>query len=206
MRGWTFPGARLQRIRQLLLSLPVAGQAYRHLSGITAGDVLSLVSLLQAAGLQVWVSGGWGVDVLVGRKTRRHADLDMVFEASEYAGARLEAVLAQAGFALVDSYTEARRLMGGRVIFRDRAGRVVDMHPVVVGAGSSRRCFDAVPVPVDDCVGFFDVGGIGGHTVPCLSLSAQLEDHTGFELEPVHLDDLSLLESLRCSSDDGLVR
>ncbi|MDH4308687.1 MAG: amino acid transporter [Acidimicrobiia bacterium] len=41
--------------------------------GMESAAVLSVLDLLDEA----WVDGGWGVDALVGRQTRRHLDLDL---------------------------------------------------------------------------------------------------------------------------------
>ena len=41
-----------------------------------ADDVLRVIDRLASADIRVWVDGGWGVDALLGRQTRRHHDLD----------------------------------------------------------------------------------------------------------------------------------
>ena len=45
-----------------------------------AQDVLEIVAYLDAAGVRVWLDGGWGVDALLGEQTRPHKDLDIVVE------------------------------------------------------------------------------------------------------------------------------
>jgi lincosamide nucleotidyltransferase A/C/D/E len=47
---------------------------------MTADDVVALYARLTQAGVRVWVDGGWGVDALLGRQTRPHADLDVAVE------------------------------------------------------------------------------------------------------------------------------
>jgi lincosamide nucleotidyltransferase A/C/D/E len=44
---------------------------------MTGADVLHVIDLLKAAGVPVWVDGGWGVDALLGEQTRLHDDLDL---------------------------------------------------------------------------------------------------------------------------------
>jgi lincosamide nucleotidyltransferase A/C/D/E len=39
---------------------------------IDAADASRIVGQLEAAGLVVWLDGGWGVDALLGRQTRPH--------------------------------------------------------------------------------------------------------------------------------------
>ena len=43
-----------------------------------AHDVLEIVARLDAAGVRVWLDGGWGVDALIRHQTRDHEDLDLV--------------------------------------------------------------------------------------------------------------------------------
>ena len=45
-----------------------------------ASDVLEVLDLLAAAGVEVWVDGGWNVDALLGAQTRPHNDLDLVID------------------------------------------------------------------------------------------------------------------------------
>ena len=44
---------------------------------ITAQDAVELLDLIESAGIEVYVDGGWGVDALLGRQTRTHLDLDI---------------------------------------------------------------------------------------------------------------------------------
>jgi lincosamide nucleotidyltransferase A/C/D/E len=42
------------------------------------GDVLAVLEQLEAARVQSWLDGGWGVDALLHTQTRQHDDLDLV--------------------------------------------------------------------------------------------------------------------------------
>ncbi len=44
---------------------------------MTAADVLDIIHLLNQNGIEVILDGGWGVDALLGRQTRKHNDLDV---------------------------------------------------------------------------------------------------------------------------------
>jgi lincosamide nucleotidyltransferase A/C/D/E len=66
---------------------------------MTASDVLEVLGRLEAAGLAVWVDGGWGVDALVGETTREHADLDLVVLAPELGAVR--SLLGELGYRTV---------------------------------------------------------------------------------------------------------
>jgi lincosamide nucleotidyltransferase A/C/D/E len=51
-------------------------------------DVLVILDQLDRAGLVVWLDGGWGVDALLGRRSRHHRDLDLVIARHDCAVAR----------------------------------------------------------------------------------------------------------------------
>jgi lincosamide nucleotidyltransferase A/C/D/E len=93
---------------------------------IDAADASRIIDQLEAAGLVVWLDGGWGVDALVGRQTRPHQDLDLVIASDDLPAA--QQTLAAAGFAY-----DATAIPGlpGRLVLVDGDGRQVDLHPVI---------------------------------------------------------------------------
>ncbi|MFG1921883.1 nucleotidyltransferase domain-containing protein [Cryptosporangium sp. NPDC048952] len=93
---------------------------------------MSVLGALAAAGCRAWVSGGWGVDALVGRQSRPHRDLDLALDASHEREA-LDA-LAQLGYGVETDWRPVRVELA-------RAGcSWVDLHPVVFGeAGHGRQ-------------------------------------------------------------------
>ncbi|MGW0932583.1 nucleotidyltransferase domain-containing protein [Streptomyces sp. NPDC002644] len=150
--------------------------------------VCAVLDALRAAEAHCWVAGGWGVDVLVGRPTREHRDLDLALDAAREAAA-LDA-LETAGYRIETDQRPAR------VELAAPGRRWVDLHPVVFDA-------DFVGRQADLQGGFFlyprnafTVGRIGGRTVPCLSATQQLAFRTGYPLRPVDHHDLALLREL----------
>jgi lincosamide nucleotidyltransferase A/C/D/E len=87
-----------------------------------ARDVQEVVDRLSAAGVRVWLDGGWGVDALIGRQTRDHDDLDVVIPLGESDLAR--GTLTPLGFELEED--EATLCF----VARDAGGRRVDVHTV----------------------------------------------------------------------------
>lgn len=159
-----------------------------------ARDVLDA---LDRAGVRHWVAGGWGVDVLVGRETRSHRDLDLIVD--EHGFDRTLRELAALGYV---TETEDLPL---RVEVRAAGDRWVDVHPVRFGA-------DGIGVQGDpDGVHFtyppeaFARGVIAGRTVECLSVAQQLAFHAGYEHRPQDTHDTALLEALRGATVVGLV-
>ena len=40
-----------------------------------SAEVVALYTELETKGIATWLDGGWGVDALLGRQTRSHADV-----------------------------------------------------------------------------------------------------------------------------------
>lgn len=62
-------------------------------------DVLWFLALMDDAGVELWLDGGWAVDACLGAQTRRHGDLDIVVEEHHVPAA--VAALRRHGFAPV---------------------------------------------------------------------------------------------------------
>ena len=55
---------------------------------MSSDDVAQVLDRLAACGIEAWVDGGWGVDALLGKQTRPHADLDLVIARRDCGAAR----------------------------------------------------------------------------------------------------------------------
>ncbi|MEV6266269.1 hypothetical protein AB0L64_03825 [Kribbella sp. NPDC051936] len=153
---------------------------------MTPERVLQLLDALKP--LDVWVDGGWGVDALVGRQTRPHGDLDLGVARPQLD--EVVQVLEGLGYAV----TDARFVQVTVQLTHAAEGHRVDLHPSTpVDGGTEQFDFDGnthlIPPAVE--------GWIGGRTVRCMPLSAQLRSHQGYQLRPVDLHDMQLLEQLR---------
>jgi lincosamide nucleotidyltransferase A/C/D/E len=141
--------------------------------------VLTVAERLRAAGVQFWLSGGWGVDALRGACTRTHRDLDLVVEDGDLE--RAVAVVRSLGF--WEWYrSDVGVPLESRVVFHDHelAGRVIDLHPLRVADG----------------VAEFDTGTVAGRPVPCLSLDTQLQTHANYKLRGHDRADIAVLQDL----------
>jgi lincosamide nucleotidyltransferase A/C/D/E len=147
---------------------------------------------LDAAGIDVWVQGGWGVDALVGRETREHEDLDVAIAVE-----RIEDVanaLAPLGFAHDPSVQPG---LPARYVLVDQDGRQVDVHPLRFDEngdgwqdlGNGRRGRHSAG-------GLSGSGTIGGRQVRCCTAELQRAFHRGYEHRDVDRHDLGLLDEL----------
>ena len=88
---------------------------------VEADDVVSLLARLSAEDARAWVAGGWAVDALLGRPTRRHHDLDLAVDAEQLD--QILAVLAGLGYAPREDWLPVR-------IELEDDGRRVDLRPL----------------------------------------------------------------------------
>jgi lincosamide nucleotidyltransferase A/C/D/E len=174
---------------------PVKGMVLREM---TQREVLLVIDRLESVGVSYFVAGGWGIDLLVGRQTRRHKDLDVIIEGFDENEPKVRAALLALGFRHVDMDTGGI-WMPSRSNFEDRAGHRIEILnidwervAIVLGAADERP----------DALGsrglareVFTSGTMNGRVVPCLTAKAQMVFHTGFHLEATGVNDMSLLQT-----------
>ena len=136
---------------------------------MTAEDVLDVLDRLDAADVEWWVDGGWGVDALLGHQTRPHADLDFAVRLADIE--RLPAILPEFHRINEDHWPSA-------YVLRDARGRELDFHPLELDehgngwqpqADGSRALWPREALAAR--------GVIGGREVRCTSPAFQIEAH-----------------------------
>lgn len=136
--------------------------------------MLSVLALLRRAGADVWVGGGWGIDALLGRRTREHRDLDLMHRREQEPA--LVAALVEAGFAQTLDWRPVR------FVVAHGDGREIDLHPLVFADDGSAVQASLEPErPFRYPASSFVTGRIGGSAVPCLSAEQQVHFHQGYE-------------------------
>jgi lincosamide nucleotidyltransferase A/C/D/E len=155
---------------------------------VDAREVLEVLDALEHAGARAWVGGGWGVDALVGRRTRDHRDLDLAVAAEDEDA--VLAALAPLGFAVETDWRPVR------VELRAPGGRWVDLHPVVFDAIGHGRQAGLDGVVFDYPAGCLATGRVGGRAVACLDVDQQLRFHAGYAHRDVDRHDVALLREL----------
>jgi len=136
---------------------------------VTAGDVLEILDRLDAAGIDWWIDGGWGVDALLGHETRAHDDLDFAVRAEDID--RLANVFPEFRRVDEDQWPSA-------YVLRDARGRELDFHPLERDeqgngwqpqAGGGRALWPREALAAR--------GVIAGREVRCTSPGFQVEAH-----------------------------
>lgn len=151
-------------------------------------EVEAVLAGLEREGVRYWLSGGWGVDALVGRQTREHRDLDLLVD-----GTRLDEcvrVLDQLGYRPQTDWLPAR------VEYVADGRGWVDVHPVRFSADRRGRQAGLDGQHFDYPPGVWTVGWLGGRPVPCISVEQQRAFHSGYEPRPEDVHDLGLLSEL----------
>lgn len=158
---------------------------------MAANDVIEVLDRLDAAGVGVWLDGGWGVDALVGRQTRPHADLDLALARSDLEPAAN--ALVAAGF---NHEPAAEPGLPARYVMRDRGGREVDFHPLlfdVAGNGWQQLSPSGRAWGCYEASGLAAIGAIDRRPVRCLSAELQGRFRRGYEWTDRDEHDIRLL-------------
>jgi len=165
---------------------------------VTAEEAIRIYQCLLTQGIPVWLTGGWGIDALLGEQTRPHKDLDVIMLLEDVT--RMRQLLGGDGFSLKELWSENRWAVDAQgveaataLVLQDAGGREVDAHAMRLDEQGNG-------VPAWEGEGFIfksqDLAGAGriaGVTVRCISPAAQIRCHTGYTLPEQQLRDLKLL-------------
>ena len=165
---------------------------------VSAEDAIRICEGLQANGIHLWLTGGWGIDALIREQSRPHKDLDIITLVDDVSA--LCKHLGRDGYTLKELWSENLwdvdadgSQIATAFVLHDASGREVDVHAMRLddrGRG----------IPAWDAEGRIfekqDLSGeglIGGFSVQCLSPEMQMLCHSGYELPTWQLPDLELL-------------
>jgi lincosamide nucleotidyltransferase A/C/D/E len=137
---------------------------------MTAAELLRILELLQREGIEVWLDGGWGVDALVGERTRAHKDVDLIPRVEDVP--RFVSVLARMGFEL------RRGALPHAFLLVNPEGRIVDVHAVSFDSeGRGVYRMENGEDWIFSAEGLSGRGAIAGRAVQCLSPEEQVRAH-----------------------------
>jgi len=149
---------------------------------MTAEDVIGIMQLFNQNDIALHLDGGWGVDALLGRQTRPHADLDIAVQHD--AVARIRALLEARGYRDVprDDTWECNFVLG------DDQGHQVDIHSYTFD--SAGQLIYGVAYPFDALTG---TGSVLGHPIQCILPEWLVKFHTGYALDENDYHDVKAL-------------
>lgn len=154
----------------------------------TQEDLLTVLDLLDNMKIRYWLDGGWGVDVLAGRQTREHRDIDINFD-SRFTGQLLD-VLKVIGYEIVVDMSPVRiELYHAQLSY-------IDIHPFILNDDQTAKQADLEGGFYELEADIFGTAVFSGRTVPCISAKGQKLFHTGYELRDTDKHDIKIIESL----------
>ncbi len=159
-------------------------------------DVVELYQTLSDNGIRAWLTGGWGIDALLGEHTRPHKDLDLIMLVDDVQ--RLCKILGQQGYVLKDIWPENLWVNDGQgdrtmsaFVLHDGHGRELDVHAMWLTPDGQ-----AVPAWHEEGGFIFtqqdlvNEGLVSGKRVRCHSAGSQMLCHTGYSLPASQVPDL----------------
>lgn len=140
----------------------------------TKEDLMTVIGILENAGITYWIDGGWGVDILAGKQTRTHRDIDINFDA-QYTEKLLNLLL-ECGYE-VDTDWEPVRIE----LYSEKYG-YLDIHPFVLNKDGTAKQADLEGGWYKFEKDLFGNAVFEGKTIPCISVKGQKIFHSGYDL------------------------
>jgi lincosamide nucleotidyltransferase A/C/D/E len=166
---------------------------------VSPEEALHIYKLLAHNGIPIWLSGGWGIDALLGEHTRPHKDLDVIMLLDDMI--RVEEILKAEGYISKILWEENRwdfDSQGERTAtafyLQAPDGREFDTHALRIDQHGNG--IPAWQAPEDFIFSKADLAGVGtinAFPVQCISAASQMKCHAGYELPQKHLRDLERL-------------
>jgi lincosamide nucleotidyltransferase A/C/D/E len=154
-----------------------------------AAAAVEIIQLLEDAGIEVWLDGGWAVDALLGEQTRPHKDLDIILHSGHLP--RLQEILEGRGFAVRVGGTPSN------LVLADDSGHEVDIHAITFDRDDN-GVYEMTNGEewIFPAGGFEGRGSIDGVVVRCLTAEVQVLCHAyGYVPTEKDLRDMALLRA-----------
>ena len=143
-------------------------------------DVVDIVKKSELIGVDVWITGGWGVDALLGQQSRSHNDIDIFVQKKDTAV--FTEMLRSNGYCETD--TEEI----DTTVWRDNCDRIIDLHLFEFTEVGTLRFQNKIYPDI-----FNGKGTIGGIKVRCMPAEAQVQYHQDYEIREKDIHDVLLL-------------
>lgn len=154
----------------------------------TKEDLMTVINILENASITYWIDGGWGVDILAGKQTRTHRDIDINFDAQHTE--RLLNMLLEYGYKIDTDWKPVRI-----ELYSENYG-YLDIHPFVLNEDGTSKQADLEGGWYEFDKDFFSNAVFEGKTIPCISVKGQKIFHSGYELRDKDKHDISIIENI----------
>jgi lincosamide nucleotidyltransferase A/C/D/E len=154
----------------------------RTASEMKAEDVVEVLRLMEENRIDVHVDGGWGVDALLGQRTRSHEDVDIAVVHKDVPA--LRKLLDARGYRELPS-PDAKDF---NFVLSDSHGRKIDVHSYTFDQQGNHVY--GIAYPIDSLTGR---GVINGHPIKCISVEWAVKFHTQYEPDETDFQDVQAL-------------
>lgn len=154
----------------------------------TKEDLITVINILENAGITYWIDGGWGIDILAGKQTRGHRDIDIDFDSQHTE--KLLNILFEYGYE-VDTDWKPVRIE----LYSELYG-YLDIHPFVLNEDGTSKQADLEGGWYQFDKDLFGSAVYEGKTIPCISVKGQKLFHSGYELRDKDRHDILILENI----------
>lgn len=166
---------------------------------VNAEDAVRLYLRLLDNGIQIWLTGGWGIDALVGEQSRLHKDLDAILLLDDMVP--MSEILGQDGYQLKELWSEnswtvdkAGNETATAFVLQDKECREFDVHAIYLDEhGNGIPAWAEAESFIFSREDLAGEGIIAGCSIKCISPAMQVYCHTGYKLPEIQLCDLELL-------------
>lgn len=155
---------------------------------VTQDDLLKVLDLIEHTGIRYWLDGGWGVDILAGKQTREHRDIDIDFD-SHYTEKLLH-ILQTNGYEIVTDWRPVRI-----ELYHPQLG-YIDIHPFVLNDDGTAKQSNLEGGWYEFEADFFGNAIFNERNIPCISAKGQKIFHTGYELREVDIHDIEVIKEI----------
>ncbi|WP_270840173.1 nucleotidyltransferase domain-containing protein [Peptacetobacter hiranonis] len=155
---------------------------------VTKEDLLNIIDLLESTKITYWIDGGWGVDLLFGKQTRNHRDIDINFDA-KFTDELIEFLLNK-GYKIDTDWLPVRM-----ELYSEEYG-YLDIHPFILNEDGTSKQADLEGGWYEFEKDYFGSVSFENRIIPCISLKGQFIFHSGYELREKDIHDIAILKSL----------
>lgn len=154
----------------------------------TIEDLMMVIKIFEDLGITYWIDGGWGVDILEGKQTRSHRDIDIDFDA-RYSEKLLKALI-DYGYVIETDWSPVR------VELHHNNLGYLDIHPFTLNGDGTSKQPDLEGGWYEFEADYFGSATFEERKIPCISVKGQKVFHTGYELRAVDKHDIQIIKRL----------
>lgn len=159
----------------------------KQTESVSKESFLMIIDLLTDLDIRYWVEGGWGIDVLIGKQTREHQDVDIDFDATHEK--ELLKKLSEIGYQITIDQRPTRV-----ELYHPNYGNI-DIHPFEISESGSVKQANPEGGWFELASDWFTKSSYEGRMIPCVSIEGQRIFHSGYDLRAVDHADLSNLNA-----------